>query len=334
MAEVDWPAALRVGFGVGVVLVLIVCLIGIALTGPVVVRSPPRSVHVLVSGESLRSTVERLCTDFAPRDYRHPENLDRAADWLAAEFREAGYRVELQDYTTEQGRFRNVVAFQPGTDPKAGNVVIGAHYDAVEGSPGANDNASGVAVLLELARTLPQRSVREGRYFVAFSTEEPPFFRGEGMGSHVFASRLKETGVPVSLMIALDLVGYYSEEPKSQSFPFPGVGLLYPDHANFIAVVGDMGSGSSILRVKRGLMSSKTIDVHSFRAPTAVPGVDWSDHSAFRQLGYPAVLISDTAFMRYDHYHTASDTPDRLDYVMMASLVQALHGLLWDPSAA
>jgi Zn-dependent M28 family amino/carboxypeptidase len=129
-------------------------------------------------------------------------------------------------------------------------------------------------------------------------------------------------------MISLEMVGRYSDEPGSQQFPLPGLGLLYPDRGHFIAVIGDLGSGAPIRRVKRALLASGELPVHSFRAPSAIAGVSWSDHYSFRRLGMPAVMVTDTAFMRNEDYHTQDDTPDKLDYERMAALVRALHGLL------
>ena len=188
----------------------------------------------------------------------------------------------------------------------------------------------GVAVLLELARTLPENPPSRTQMFVAFSTEEPPFFTTEAMGRHHFARHILDSSSEVDLISALDLVGYFSDEPGSQLFPVPLLRLFYPSRGNFIGVVGDMGAGRWIRRVKRGMRSQDELPVLSFRAPTFVPGVDWSDHYWFRELGLPGVLVTDTAMMRTPHYHRATDTPDTLDYERMAGVVQALHGVLQD----
>jgi len=330
MVEISWPAILRTLFVAIVTLVFVYCLLGILVTGPVVVRPGLLELDLDVSPQRLKSSVETLCRDFAPRDFEHTENLDRAAMWIAGKFRETGLDVETQEYVLAEGRYRNVVAHRQGSDPDAGVKIIGAHYDAYRDYAGANDNASGVAVLLELARTLSQDTPRGARYFVAFSTEEPPFFGSEDMGSHVFAKSLVDRSVPVDMMVALDLVGYYSDKPGSQRFPVPGLRWLYPDKGNFVAVVGDLGSGASIRQIKREMRSTRAIEVHSFRAPAAVAGVDWSDHFSFRKLGLPGVLVTDTAFMRYSHYHTPLDTPEKLDYERMAQLVVALHAVFLD----
>jgi hypothetical protein len=151
------------------------------------------------------------------------------------------------------------------------------------------------------------------------------------MGSYRFAKSLKDRGVKVDLMVSLEMLGYFSDQPGSQRFPFPGLGFLYPDTANFIAVVGDLACGGPIKRTKMGMQAAKSIPVHSFRAPGMLAGVRWSDHYSFRKMGYWAVMVTDTAFMRYPHYHTALDTPEKLNYEKMAEVVLAMHGVLADP---
>jgi len=325
-----WASVFRVAFVVTVVVVFAVALLGIFLSGPIVVRAPKIEIDVFISEGRIHRDVLWLCDAYAPRDYHHPENLDRAAEWIAEEFRLAKLPVEFQDYQIAAGRFRNVIARREGTDPERGAIVIGAHYDAYPGSPGANDNASGVAVLLELARTLQPGPPRQTQYFVAFSTEEPPFFGSDEMGSHLFARKLVDEGVEVELMVALDMVGYYSDDRGSQRFPFKGLRLLYPDRGNFVAVVGDPGAGAWIARVKREMRATEAIPVYSFRSPSGWAPIDLSDHRSFRALGLPGVQVTDTAFLRYEHYHMPGDTPDRLDYSRMKSLVRALHGIMWE----
>jgi Zn-dependent M28 family amino/carboxypeptidase len=324
-------AWLRLGYYVAVALLFVGAMLGMFITGPVVIRVPGLDLQVEPSAERLRSTVERLCDDFFPRSHDRPDNLDRVATWVAGEFDAAGLEVEIQQYAAgPKENFRNVIGRRPGRDPSAGAIVIGAHYDSFQDSPGANDNASGVAVLLELVRTLPPVTTERTHYFVAFSTEEPPFFGTDSMGSHRFAARLDERGVDVLLMVSLDTVGYYSDEPNSQSFPSGLFRLLYPSRGNFVAVVGDARSGEAIDRVKRGMMAAGKLPVHSFRAPVSSGLVHLSDHLSFRRMGMPAVQITDTAFMRDPAYHRAEDTPERLDYARMAELVRSLHGLLWE----
>jgi Zn-dependent M28 family amino/carboxypeptidase len=283
-----------------------------------------------VSPERIRADVEHMCGPLSPRDFRHPENLTRASEWIADEFRRHGLQVDFQEYETSAGRFRNVVGFRRGLVPDEPVRVIGAHYDVFGDGPGADDNASGVAVLLEVVRTLPPVPPRRSQYFVAFATEEPPFFATEEMGSYAFASRLHDSGIQVEVMLAMDLVGYYTDAAGSQRFPIPGLGLVYPDRGNFVAIVGDLGSGRWIKRVRTGFGTMTDLPVKSFRAPGSIPGVMWSDHWSFRELGLPGLLITDTAFLRYPWYHDEQDTPEKLDYIRMAEVVRGLHAIVLD----
>lgn len=319
---------LRIALATVVALVFLVSCAGLWISGPVVVRVPAVEVDATPSTARLRTDVERLCGPLSPRDAAHTENLDRAASWIYSEFHEAGLPVEVQRYRIGDRTYQNVIASVEGSDADRGALIVGAHYDAYRELPGADDNASGVAVLLELARTRPRERPRRTWMFVAFSTEEPPHFGSERMGSAHFVRRLVERGTAVDLMVALDGVGRFSDEPGSQRFPLPGVGLLYPSRGDFIAVVGDMGSGAELRRVKTAVLATRSIPIHSFRAPRTVDGVDWSDHLPFRDAGFPAVLVTDTLFARHDDYHAPTDTPDRLDYERMAQVVIGLHGLL------
>lgn len=312
-------------------LVLLVCLIGILLSGPIVPRTEQLVLPVDPSSAQLRADVEQLCR-WSPRSHDRPEQLEATADLIATRFADAGLEVEVQGYDTTRGRFHNVIGLQKAARPTAGSFVIGAHYDTVETTPGADDNASGVAVLLELVRTLPQPAVQRDRYFVAFGTEEPPFFGTDEMGSYVFARSLGNREVDVDLMISLDMVGYYSDAPGSQSFPIKGLSWLYGDRGDFAAIIGNLGSGPTIRSVKAGMRATRSLPVQSFRGSPRFAPVDLSDHLSFWRLDMPAVQITDTAFMRFPYYHQAEDTPERLDYERMARLVTAIHGVLWDSS--
>jgi Zn-dependent M28 family amino/carboxypeptidase len=318
---------LRRGFYLFVVLLFALSLFGMFVTGPVVVRVPRLPLESEPSQEHLRRDVGLLCNRYAPRSWRDTRNLDDAAVWIARELADAGFEVRSHPYEIDGRTYRNVVAWRKGRDPEAGAIVVGAHYDTVEGSPGADDNASGVAVLLELARTLPDVYTRRTHYLVAFGTEEPPYFGSEQMGSAIFARELAERGTDVVLMASLDMVGYFSDARGSQRFPNPLLRLLYPGRGNFLAIIGDAKSGPGIDRAKRALLATGRLPIHSFRAPASTELVQLSDHASFRAHGFQAVQVTDTAFMRNPHYHLAEDTPDTLDYERMAEVVRALHGL-------
>jgi len=276
----------------------------------------------------LERDVRKLSETFAPRAADNLKNLDRAADYLKAELAAAGGAVSEQEYRftefnrsnkkIELGPYRNVIAaFGPDTAEK---IVIGAHYDAYGPFPGADDNASGTAGLLELARLLGKATLPLRVELVAYSTEEPPYFATPHMGSAVHADALKKAGAKVRAMISLEMIGYFSDEPGSQSYPVPLLKLYYPSRGNFITVVGDPKSIGLTRRVKKA-MSSGPLPVYSITAPAFIPGIDYSDHASYWAEGYPAVMINDTAFYRNKNYHKPADTADRLDYKRMAQVV-------------
>jgi Zn-dependent M28 family amino/carboxypeptidase len=199
--------------------------------------------------------------------------------------------------------------------------VVGAHYDTVPGSPGADDNASGVAVLIELAAMkMPVR-------LVAFANEEPPYSFGPDMGSWAWAKRARDRGEPIRAMFSLEMLGYYRDTAGSQRYPAP-LGLFYPDRADFIAFVGDLGARGLVRRSIGAFRKSAAFPSEGVAAPAFIPGVTWSDHWSFRRHGYPAIMITDTAFYRYPHYHLPNDTPDKLDYERMARVTLGLAAML------
>lgn len=324
-------AILRRGFYLLCALLLIYALVGIYLTGPVAVRVPHRRPDIAPSSERLERDVRRLCSEFGARDHTHPENLARVAEFIVAELAGTHFSTSVEEYTADGHTYRNVIAERAGRMSDAPAVLLGAHYDAIENSPGADDNASGVAVLLELARTLPETRTDQPIVLAFFGTGEPPHFATEKMGSWQFANRFKASGRSVSVMIAVDLVGYYDDAPDSQRYPQAWMRLFYPTTGNFVAVIGEPGIGEAISWTKRGLISAGELEVHSFRAPSWIGLARRSDHWAFMELGMPAVQITDTAFLRYPYYHHENDTPDRLSYPRMAQLVSALHGVTTRP---
>lgn len=223
----------------------------------------------------------------------------------------------LRDFSTQQ--FRSGGRMVRNIETGSGDILVGAHYDTVPGSPGADDNASGVAVLLELARLVPA-----GVRFVAFANEEAPYFLGPEMGSFVYA---RERAAKLRAMFSLEMLGYYSDAPGSQAYPAP-LGMFYPDRGDFVAFVGDLGA-RALLRQAIGIFREKaSFPSEGLAAPSFIPGVAWSDHWSFRKHGFPAIMITDTAFYRYPHYHRASDTPDKLDYERMARVTLGLAEVL------
>jgi Zn-dependent M28 family amino/carboxypeptidase len=274
----------------------------------------------------LRGHVEKLAGEIGDRSACCPKALERARLYVEEQFRARGYQPGLHEYVADRQKFANVVAELPGADAGAGIVVVGAHYDTCD-NPGANDNASGVAALLELAGRFHSRQMRSPVRFAAFANEEPPFFQTEGMGSMAYARMLKSRGERVSAMLALETLGCYSDQPGSQKYPGL-VGWFYPDRGNFVAFVGDLGSRSLLRRCTSAFRRSAQFPSEGACLPGWIPGIGWSDHWSFRQAGYPAIMVTDTAPFRYPHYHREEDTPDKLDYERLARVVSGLAGVV------
>jgi Zn-dependent M28 family amino/carboxypeptidase len=204
---------------------------------------------------------------------------------------------------------------------------VGSHYDSVVGTVGANDNASGVAATLELARLLKGNKLRRTVRFVFFVNEEPPYFQTEQMGSLVYAHQLRRDGIPVAAMISLETIGFYSDARGSQKYPAL-VSLFYPSRGNFIAFVGNDESRDLVRRAVRRFRESARFPSEGIAGPPTLPGVGWSDHWSFWQEGYPAIMITDTAVFRYPYYHTALDTADKVDFEKMARVVDGVRNVV------
>jgi Zn-dependent M28 family amino/carboxypeptidase len=275
-----------------------------------------------VSPARLEAHVRALSQEFVPRDYTHPENLDRAAGYIRTQLTRAGGATSDQPYNARGRTYRNVIAaFGPDTRAR---IVVGAHYDADGPLPGADDNASGVAGLIELAYLLGRSPPRTRVELVAYSLEELPFFGTADMGSAVHVHSLQQQRAEVRAMFSLEMIGYFSDEPASQEFPLDALRPFYPSRGNFIAVVGKPGQTSLVRKIKRAMRNASPLPVHSINAPRWVPGVDFSDHVSYWDAGYPAVMITDTAWYRNPNYHTARDTAETLDYARMAMVVQGV----------
>ena len=275
-----------------------------------------------IDPERLREHVRMLSVIFFPRDEQHPENLEWAGRYIADQFEKAGARVTRQPYEAGGATYSNVIAtLGPATRER---VVVGAHYDVEGRRPGADDNASGVAGLLELAGMLHAAPPGRRVDLVAYALEEPPYFNTPAMGSSVHAGSLRREGIPLRGMISLEMIGYFQDAPRSQTFPLPGLGWLYPTTGNFVTVVGHLGQLSLVRRVKRAMKTAGRLPVYSINAPRMIPGIDLSDQLSYWAAGYPAVMISDTAFYRNPNYHTMHDTMDTLDYPRMAEVVRGV----------
>jgi hypothetical protein len=255
--------------------------------------------------------------------------LAEARVYIREQFEQSGFAVDEQPYQVEGNDVYNIEATLPGTSLADEVLVVGAHYDTVGGCPGANDNASGVAGLLEVARLLFGRSLNRTVRFVAFVNEEPPYFQTDEMGSVVYAKACRKRGEKITGMISLETIGYYSDAAQSQQYPSP-FNLFYPSVGNFIAFVGDLKSRSLVRRTIGLFRGHAAFPSEGVAAPGSVPGIGWSDHWSFFEQGYPAVMVTDTAPFRYPHYHTPADTPEKIDYDRTARVVVGIAGVVAD----
>lgn len=275
----------------------------------------------------LRADVEMLAGTIGERHIWRAHSLQPAADHIKHVLTGAGYTPRVQTFEISRIRVENIEGERPGAARADEIVVVGAHYDSVPGCPGANDNGTGVAAMLELARRFAHVATVRTVRFVAFVNEEPPFFQTPQMGSVVYAQAAKGRGERIVAMLSLETLGYYSSEPGSQTYP-AGFAGHFPDIGNFIGMVSDIASADLLRRVQQAFSERTTFPVRAASAPAEVAGVGWSDQWAFWQAGYPGVMITDTAPFRYPWYHTPHDTPDRIHYREYAQVVDGLEGVV------
>jgi len=292
---------------------------------------PPLDSHETGVCRRLRRHVEVLAGEIGERHVWNAGSLDRAACYIEDQLRSAGLAVDVQAFTVRGVEVRNVIGALGPDDDSAEHIVIGAHYDSVVGTVGANDNASGVAALIEVARATATLAPRLPIRSVAFVNEEPPFFLTGDMGSRRYARSLVERGIRVRAMLSLETLGCYTDRPLSQSYPIP-LGLLYPRTGNFIAVVGNLRSRRLVRNCVRSFRTHTRFPCEGAALPGYLPGVFWSDHWAFWREGYPAAMVTDTALFRYGYYHLPGDTPEKLDYARLARVVTGLARVVADLS--
>lgn len=316
---------------------------GLAALVAVVVQPrviPRSSTPPAADAALLRQHVSKLSVALYPRSFDQFHKLEGAARYIEEQFKASGAAVSSQPVVVQEARYRNIVArFGPAQGPL---LVIGAHYDShgdtssaqnAQGhtpdthTPGADDNASGVAGLLELARLLGKTPQSRPIELVAYTLEEPPHFRSEHMGSVWHAKSLAAAQREVRLMLSLEMIGYFSDEPGSQRYSVPGMRQLYSDRGDFIALVGKMSDFGATRSVKALMAGAGSLPVHSINAPRLMQGIDFSDHRSYWEQGYPALMVTDTAFLRNPHYHRAGDSAGSLDYARMAQVVQAVYAV-------
>ncbi|EDZ92450.1 MULTISPECIES: M28 family peptidase [Limnospira] len=288
---------------------------------------PPLTRHQEELSDRLRQDVEAIAGT-GEHNYIYYDNLLKTEAYLESRLTQAGYTVQRQEYLIGDRQFTNLEVEIPGEALGEEIIVIGAHYDSVVGSPGANDNGSGAAAVLALAdyfaATHPQKTLR----FVEFVNEEPPFSWTPDMGSWVYAKRSRERNEKIVAMLSLETMGYYSDTPGSQTYPLGLLNNIYPITGNFIAFVGNFASGGLVRQVVKAFRTHTLFPSEGSILPNTVPGAGWSDHWSFWQEGYPGIMVTDTAMFRYPYYHTQEDTPAMVNYNHLARVVSGLEAVI------
>jgi Zn-dependent M28 family amino/carboxypeptidase len=280
-----------------------------------------------ISANRLETHVYKLAGEIGEHNIYHPRALNAAASYICQEWRQQGYEVIRHSYTVESMECANLEITSEGSNQDGDIILIGAHYDSVMGSPGANDNGSGIAALLELSRLFINAQHKKTVRFVAFANEEPPFFYWNNMGSMVYAKQAKKHHDKIIYMISLETIGYYDTQPASQHYP-PILKHFYPQTGNFIAFVSNLRSRRTMLQAVKAFRAATNFPVEHIATLAAVPGVSWSDHLSFWRQGYKAFMITDTAFYRYPYYHSSEDTPEKLMYEPFAKMTNGLYLML------
>jgi hypothetical protein len=275
-----------------------------------------------LSGE-LRSHVDMLATKIGDRNYVFYKNLEQAAAYIELTLSGMGYDVIRQGFSANGKQFSNIIAERRGGKQPGKVIIIGAHYDCALGSQGADDNGSGVAALLALARAFAAKNPGCTVRFAFFPNEEPPFFWTRDMGSYRYAELCRRRSDKITAMIALEMLGFYSDAPGSQSYIFP-MNLFFPDTGNFVAFVSNLRSRSLLRQAVGAFRHATLFTSEGVALPWFIPGVFWSDHWPFWEQGYPAIMVTDTAFFRNPNYHEPTDLPETIDYERMARVVAGL----------
>ncbi len=285
-------------------------------------KAPRVLMPATIRPEILRAHVEAIAS--REHNVANPAELQHAAEYIEQQWREQGYIVTRQTYRVGQVECANLEVAIPGKASEV--IVVGAHYDSVEGTAGANDNASGVAAMLEISRTLRTIPLDRTVRFVAFVNEEPPYFETELMGSRVYAKACRQRGDNIRAMLSLETLGYYRDQPGTQQFPSALFRLFYPKCGNFVAFVSDYRSRPLLQETVVAFRGNSKFPAECIAMHPRVAGIGWSDHASFWREGYRAVMVTDTAIFRYPHYHAATDTPDKIDYVSLAHVTGGLCG--------
>jgi hypothetical protein len=314
--------------------IALVLLVVIFLVWAFGIRMPGRNISTAAAlndaevalRAELVADVRTLAGDIGERNLTRYAQLNAAADFIETSLIRAGLTPRRESYDVRGQACHNIEVEIRGSRPET--LIVGAHYDSVLGSPGANDNGSGVAGLLALARRFAGKPCGRTLRFVAFVNEEPPHFQTEEMGSLVYAKRCQVRGDKISAMISLETIGYFSDAPGSQKYPSAGLGFFYPSKGNFIGIVGNTSSRALLRAAVSAFKKEQKLPCEGAALPAAISGIGWSDHWSFWECGYPAIMVTDTAPFRYPYYHMSSDTPAKLDYDRFALVVSGMEKVI------
>jgi Zn-dependent M28 family amino/carboxypeptidase len=287
-----------------------------------IMRSSPQWPQL---ASRLRFHVELLASTIGGR--LATTGQEKAAKYIEQELGSYGYSPQRQAFVVAGQTFANIEAEIPGVQDRKKILVIGAHYDTAGDLPGANDNASGVAATLELARHFVKAKPAKTVRWLFFANEEPPYFQTPAMGSYVYANRCRKRNEDVFAMLSLETIGFYTDEPGSQKYPF-GFHFGYPDRGNFLGFVADFRSAFLLRTALKAFRAGTSLPAEGVTAPATVPGIAWSDHWSFWHFGYRALMLTDTAPFRYPYYHSAQDTPDKLDYRRFSEAVIGIRAVV------
>jgi hypothetical protein len=296
------------------------------LRNPIVFAKSAKQEAIEINPKVLESKVRALTEISPPRQYKNEKSMLAAENFVEREFAKLGYSVSKQEVLAFDHVYHNLIVRYG--DPSAKEIVVlGAHYDVCDDQPGADDNATGVAGVIELASLLKEKNPKltVPIELVIYSLEEPPFFGSQEMGSAVHADSLKANGVTVKYMVSLEMIGYYSNKLFSQHFSPPLLYAFYPWTGDFIGIVGSPADRELAGSFKTAMASNAEIPVISINAPRILPGVDFSDHRSYWNHDWPAIMVTDTAFLRNNQYHLPGDTPERLDYKSMAEVIRGVY---------
>lgn len=298
---------------------LVYSVLKIRSTSSVLIAFQPRTHEMPLYGH-----VEHLSVNIGSRSVYEYDKLTAAKEYIFTSLKKMGYAPVLQDYSYHDRIFSNIIVSITGKTRPEEIVLVGTHYDTVAGTPGADDNASGIALLLEMYRMSKHESPARTLRLAFFTLEEPPVFCSEFMGSAVHARETFNHKENITAMISLEILGYFSDQKGYQSFPFPLMSLVYATAPNFVAVVGNLSSRSLVNNIATSLRKTEGIGIEALSTFSFVPGIDFSDHRSFWKMGYPAAMITDTAFYRNPNYHTEKDTIDSLDFNRISALLRGL----------